>query len=297
VGRALIAANGRVLADEILATPPANPVTRFSGLPYLVPLLSAGPPVAHVVVVADKVHATFSGVDRDGNAVHDEPVRGQDHQVHHVAGGGFSHGSMENRAEEIVRQNGRLIAEATTRLAERTGAELLVVVGEVQARSLLTEALSATGRRHVVEVDLDASTAEADPGQLSSAVDRVLARYRAEQDLAAVDRLWSGTAHGTAEQGLDAVTEALRIGQVETLLIGEHQLTDRRVFLGADWSQVATDRADLADAADGLTEESADEALPAAAIATAAEVLVLANGQTGDKPIQDGVAALLRFAR
>lgn len=287
-GRAVIAAGGEVLADEQLPIPPAQPITRFGDLPYLVPLLAAArPPLPHVVVVVDRVGGRYHAVDRAGETVESDLVRGRDRHVHHVAGGGWAHGSMENRAEEIVRQNMREVADRVVHLVAQVNAELLVVAGDVTSRSDLVAALPKHVQRMVTELDVNAN---AEPTVLSDAIQRLLAQAEATEDAELLDRLRAGTAHGTASQGLESVTEALRFGQVETLLVTDPTLDDRVVHVGDDRTQVTTDTGTTD--TDGRTAR-ADEALPVAAIATAADVRVLTGGES--EAISDGVAALLRF--
>lgn len=291
-GRCVVAARGEVLVDEILPVPPQRPVTRYSDLPYLMPLLAGAPrPVAHVLVVADQVGGWFRAVDRDGIEVPAPPVHGSDRDVHPVSGGGFAHGRIENRAEQTVRNNEKEVAEQATRLVGQVGAEVLVVVGEVQARSRLIAALPPHCQRIVTELDADAGSVA--PDRVLADVDRLLAQQEADRHTRAVDRLLTGFAHGTARQGVVGVTESLRMGQVDTLLVTEPALEDRTVFVGADRSQVVASPDELPDAGT-LVVERADEALPLAAIATAADVLVIADGQAGD--VEDGVAALLRYS-
>jgi peptide subunit release factor 1 (eRF1) len=294
-GRCVVAADGKALVNEILPLPPANETARFSSLPYLVPLLAAAqPPVPYVTVVLDKSNGRFTAVDRHGQDMAVAPVQGSDHPVHSVSGGGMAHKKIENRAEETVRHNVKEVAARTTALAERISAELVIVLGDVQVRSALRAALPAHVRGQVTELNLDANAVETDPTVLTAAVDRLLAQAQAERELAAVERLRSGATHGLAVTGLAAVSKALRVGAVETLLVTEPLLGDRTVFIGSDRTQVATRSADL-DSAETATEERADEALPIAASATSADVLVLID-EIGD-PVADGVAALLRFAQ
>jgi alkylated DNA nucleotide flippase Atl1 len=290
-GRCVVAARGEVLVNEVLPTPPAQPVARYSDLPYLMPLLAAAPrPVAHVVVVADKRGGWFRVVNRDGAEVPVEPVHASGRDVHPVSGGGFAHGRIENRAEQTTRNNEKEVAERVAALVEQVGAEVLVVVGEVQARSRLVAALPQHCQRIATELDADAEAVT--PDRLLTEVDRLLAQHEAEWDAQAVDRLRTGFAHGTARQGLTEVTESLRIAQVETLLVTDPAMDDRTVFVGTDRNEVVANPDELPDAGT-LAVERADEALPVAAIATAADVLVLTGGQAGN--IKDGVAALLRF--
>jgi hypothetical protein len=265
-------------------------VYRFSDLPYLMPLLSVSGPVSYLVVVADKVGGRLVGADRQGRPIERE-VRGSDHPVHQVSGGGRAHKNIEARAEETVHHNVKDLAAEVARTVARLDADVLVVVGETQARSRLVAELPEHIGASAVELDMDARAANADPSAVSRAVQRLVGQTRAYREIDAVDRLRTGLAHGTATDGLAAVTEALRMGQVETLLVTDPVLAGRTVHVGDDPGQIDTRPAD------DTQERRADEALPAAAIATSADVLVVADGQTGDTPVADNVAALLRFTR
>jgi hypothetical protein len=292
-GRAVIAAGGDVLVNQVLPLPPASPVTRFSDLPYLLPLLSATGVVPHVVVVADKVNGWLYGIDRHDREVGRQSVHGDERPVHPVGGGGMAHKNIEARAQETVRHHTKELATLAARLVGEVGAELLVVAGEVQARSGVIAALPEHCRRLATELDVDASAVEADPAVLSGTVRRLVAQTRAEHEDHTVTRLREGAAHGTAAAGLAAVTEALRMGQVEALMVTDPVLADRTVYTTEDRTQIALRRGDLSGT---VSKQRADEALPAAAIATSASVLPLAAGQATDAPVNDGVAALLRFA-
>ncbi len=287
-GRAVIAANGEVLLAEDLPVPPAAEVVRYSELPFLLPLLSSvGPPVPHVVVLADKTGAQLRAVDAKG-ATTTATVTGEDHPVHHVAGGGSAHGSMENRAEETVRRNAREIAAATVKLVEQVGAELLVLAGTISARTAIHDELPPHVRAHAVELDIDAAHNDIDDAGLGGALARLLAQRQAERDESALERLHVGKAHGKACEGLSGVTEALRAGAVEAVLVTDPSLASRSVWLGEDHTQIATGPDELDAEAN---EYRADEALPVAALETAADIMVL----TGAATIADGVGALLRY--
>jgi len=141
-GLAVVGADGEVLVEEVLPRPPAREVTRFSELPYLLPLAElTEPAVPHVVVVVDKVGADFLAVDGRGRVATTEHVAGRDHPVHKVRGGGWSQLSMQRRVEETVKHNVDTVAEETARLARAVGARAVVVAGEVRARSAVLAAL------------------------------------------------------------------------------------------------------------------------------------------------------------
>ncbi len=292
-GRAVIAAHGAALLTEDLPLPPATDLVRFSALPYLLPLLSSvEPPVPHVVVLADKIGAQLRALDVNGAEVAPENVRGSDHPVHHVAGGALAHGSMENRAEETVRRNAKDIAEHAVRLVEQVNADVLVLAGTVSARTAIHAELPAHVRRLAVELDIDAAHTDIDADEVTAAVARLLAQRQAERGESVLERFNVGRAHGTACEGLTRVTEELRAGAVDTVLVTDPALEGRTVWLGGeDPSQIATRPSELREAGEEALERRADEAIPAAALATSADVVVL----TGAAAVPDGVAALLRY--
>lgn len=291
-GRAVIAAHGQVLLSEDLPVPPSADVVRLSELPYLLPLLSAlEPPIPHVIVLADKIGATLRAVDANGTATDETIVHGGDHPAHHGPGGGRAHGSTENRDDETVRRNARETAEHAVRLVERVGADLLVLAGTISPRTAIHTELPAHVRKLSVELDVDAAHTALDAEDVTEGVARMLAQCHAERDQSLLERLHIGLAHDTACEGLTKVTDALRSGAVDIVLVTDPSLAGRMVWLGADRSQIAVQPAVLREMGTEVTEHRADEALAVAALATAADVVVL----TGAATVTDGVAALRRY--
>ncbi|HEY4460588.1 MAG TPA: hypothetical protein VGN81_40185 [Pseudonocardiaceae bacterium] len=291
-GRAIVAAHGTVLLTEELPVPPPAEVVRCSALPYLLPLLSSvEPSVPHVVVLADKTGARVRAVDENGATAEEVTVQGQDRPVHHVGAGGSAHGSMANRAEETLRRNAKDIAEQAVRAVAGVGAQLLVLAGTISARTAIHGELPKHIREFSIELDIDATHTGLDDAQLRDGVARLVAQRQAEADDALLERLQIGRAHGRACEGLGDVTTALRAGAVDTILVTDPTLASRTVWLGEDRSQIAISADVLREAGEQPVERRSDEAVPAAALATSAEVLVL----TGAATATDGLAALLRF--
>ncbi len=66
-GRAVFAADGRVLHEADLPRPPRRELARWATLPHLLPLLAQAPEyVPHVVVRVGRTAATITGFDRTG---------------------------------------------------------------------------------------------------------------------------------------------------------------------------------------------------------------------------------------
>ena len=96
---------------------------------------------------------------------------------------------------------------------------------------------------------------------------------------------------GPVVQGLRLCTEALRDHNADALVLTEGALADRTVWVGgAHRDHVGEKAADLRALGLPTNAQRADEALPMAALAVGAEVLVA----TADLPLTDGVGVLLR---
>ncbi|MEV6879881.1 Vms1/Ankzf1 family peptidyl-tRNA hydrolase [Amycolatopsis sp. NPDC051128] len=291
-GRSIIAAHGEVLLDQALAGPPPTQVVRFSALPYLLPLAThVEETPSYVVVVTDRVGAEVTEFGRGEPRT--ETVEGADHPVHKVRGGGSAHHDIQNRAEETARQNLEAVARHVAKAVERSRAEFVVLAGEVQARSELHGLLPAPIRRITTEVDTGSRAAGSSRAELDRRVHELLAgRHLAGlDDVAETFRAESGRASGLAVSGLEAVTAALAEANVATLLVGSPG--DTAVFAGPEPAQVAVGKAGLQ--ALGVPEPErrrADEAIPFAAVATGAEVVVLDERLD----LWEGFGALLRHS-
>ncbi|MBK1784324.1 Rv2629 family ribosome hibernation factor [Prauserella cavernicola] len=293
-GRALVAAGDRVLVDSELDAPPEHAVARLSELPYLVPLAELGErPPAHVVVVADHVGADVTAFDIDGNVVDEQTVEGSENSVHKVRGGGPAHRDIQSRAEETAKHNIGRIADVVGAVARGIGAGLVVLAGESQARKELHDALPEQARRVATELQSGARNDNGSDNELREQVAALLTRTKQARRDEAAERFRAafGQQQGLAVQGLQATTAALREANVEVLLVGDPG--DAEVFTGGEPTLVALRRDELETlGADSISRQRVDEALPAAAIAGAAEIV--ATGETLEPT--DGVAALLRHS-
>ncbi|WP_216213214.1 Rv2629 family ribosome hibernation factor [Amycolatopsis aidingensis] len=294
-GRALIAANGEVLLDRHLPTPPAGTVSRHSDLPYLLPLVEYGEPApVHVIAVVDSTGADLTAFDADGNVLSSETTQGQEHPVHVVTHAGEIRRHMEERVEETVKQNLQLVAEDLSKLAQRVGAELVVLAGEVQGRSALHDELPEQTRRLAVEVSSGSRAEGVADSELRKHVHELLEHARQDRLDDTVQRFnaESGRAGGLSVQGLQATTTALREANVATLLVSPAaQDSAATVFAGSGPEQVALQAEELtAIGAEEPVRRRADEAIAAAAIATGAGIV-----HTGDRlELMDGFGAVLR---
>ncbi|ONM50059.1 hypothetical protein B0T44_14620 [Nocardia donostiensis] len=289
-GRALIADATQILVDQRLPHPPAREIVRVSPLPYLLPLIEyETQEVPHVVAMVDRTGSELYGVDDHGEVV-GETVEGAEHPIHKVRhGGGWSHRSMQRRAEETARRNIDEVAEELTRLARRIAAQVIVLAGEVGARSALRKALGAAEAR-IEEVEVGGRAAGTDSGELDHRVHDIVAEEARRRRDEVVQRFATerGRDDGLAVTGLPETTSALLAANADSLLINSSALGDRTVRIAPEPIQ---DPAAPFPAAGAETRDCrADEALPVAALVRGGTILPVDD----ELATADGVGALLR---
>lgn len=300
-GRVLVAADGRVLLDRTLAEPPGRPSAAWGPVPDVLPLLLDAPAAVTAVVVR---------VDRSGGEImlagpgarpeKVEDVTGTSENLHKIKAGGFGDWSVQRRVEQNWRDNIAEVAGHVDTEVTRTGARLLVLAGEAQARSLLRDALGERAAGIAVDVEHSGGRSGGSDDELETAVDAA-ARDVVDADRRAVlDRLDQalGRPDGLAVGGLEPVLEALRAQQVDTLFLDGGITRAGELWVGEVASQVATDAERLRGlGSEPVGQVPVDVALLAAAAASGAAFEPLGGGRTGlvGKPVEDGVAALLRY--
>jgi Bacterial archaeo-eukaryotic release factor family 2 len=302
-GRILVAAGGRVLLDRTTPEPPAAPRAVWGPAPDLLPLLLDQPePLTAVVVRVDKSggEILLAAPGADGAPEPVDEVRGDAHRLHKPRGGGWKHLKMQHTVENSWRENVAALAERVDAEVRRTGARVLVLAGDGQSRRLLRDALAERSAAVAVDVEHSGGRSGADADELADAVDAAVRDAVTARRLAVLDRLDQerGRPDGLAAVGLEPVLQALRAEQVDTLLLDGGVERGGELWVGEVASQVATDAERLR----GLGSEPVgrlpvDAALLRAAAASGAAFQPLGGGRTGlvGKPVEDGVAALLRY--
>jgi hypothetical protein len=171
---------------------------------------------------------------------------------------GMHHSKIQNRADEVVKQNLEDVAETVRDIARRWHPDVVVIAGEVQGRTALRDELSddQLSLREVEAGGTDDATAEKILAEALQDLAEELTQQRANDNL---HRYEYGLAHNTALAGAQAVADSAQQGAVETLLL--------------EYDRPATNEAELV----------------AAAMRTGA------NTELIDAHVDDGVAALLRF--
>ncbi|RZU31215.1 Vms1/Ankzf1 family peptidyl-tRNA hydrolase [Blastococcus saxobsidens] len=292
-GRALVvAADGSVVLDQVLADTPARETARWAPQPDLLPLLRqlAGR-VPHVVVVADRVGADITVAGLADQEEEQRQVEGDTFHMRKVKVGGWAHNTYMHTAENQWTENADKVAEDIASLARRVQPRFVLLAGDVRARQILGDRASGVWSDLVVTMEEGGRAAGADRQPVERRAAELVAEHEARDIATAVEQVQAAGAHGLAVTGTSAVVEALRKGQVETLVLTDED-DDATLLVGNGPLELGVKQQDM-DAL-GMHGEvtPAGPALVAAAVAGAAGVLVVPKAALpGDEP----VAAILRY--
>ncbi|MGY1724648.1 baeRF2 domain-containing protein [Blastococcus sp. SYSU DS0533] len=293
-GRAVVAAaDGTVVLDEVLADAPARETAEWSAHPDLLPVLRqlAGR-VPHAVVVADRVGADITVAGLSGRPDEERHVEGDTFHMRKVKVGGWAHNTYMHTAENQWEENAGRVADEIDSFNRRLPLRFVLLAGDVRARQILADKAHASWSDLVVSMDEGGRAAGADREPIERRTNELVAEHEARDIADAVDKVQAAAAHGLAVTGTDAVVEALRKGQVETLLLTDEQDADATLLVGGGPLELGVKQQDM-DAL-GVHGEvvPAGPALLEAAVASAAGVIVVPEAALpGDEP----VAAILRY--
>lgn len=254
-----------------------------------------------VVAVVDRSGADFMVRDVGRGQRHFQQTEGQSHPLHKVRGGGWAHKRIHNSVEEVSERNASLVVDELVRLVARARPSVIVLAGEVDARSRVYSRIPSQLRPLVTTTERGGRAAGSGDG-LAAVLDEAAADSERREREAVLERFGSYLGTGSAVSGTDEVLAALRHGAVETLL---YMVDDRRigsvpsqleqtVAIGPEPLQLAGSADELHDSAgDRIEYDKLDSAVLRACAATDADVEVL---DAGEAELPDGLGALLRFA-
>ena len=305
-GQVLVGAGGAVRYDAVLPRPPARPVARCGRLPHLMPLVGQlRPLVPHVVALVDRTGGEL--IVYGPGAPEQRELSGRDYPVHKSGQGGWAAPRYEHRTEKTWAENARLVAGAVDSAVRRVGARLVVLSGEVTARSMVRDELAEPSRALVAEVEGDRRVTEG--ALLQRQIDRLVAEAAGREDAAAVARFEQERGQrDRAVQGLQPTVAALQLAQVETLLVaadggaadggaadggGAEDPGAAEAWFGPEPAQLALDPDQLRDL--GVSRPVADRldaVLVRAAVGTGASIVPVPADRLD---LADGVGALLRY--
>jgi hypothetical protein len=248
--------------------------------------------VPHVVALVDRTGADITVSAVPGQAIEEDEVAGDTFQIRKFSGGGWSHHRYQHNAEDKWVHNADEVAGSIGSMARRLRPRFVLVAGDVRARQILTDRASDSWKDLIVSMDEGGRAAGADREPVTRREAELVAELEARDDAELVEKLGAASAHGLSVTGTASVVEALRKGQVETLLLADEP-DDEQLLVGGSPLELGVDRGDMS--ALGVAEPQAvpgDRALVAAAVASDAAVAVLPRAALpGDIP----VAAILRY--
>jgi hypothetical protein len=291
-GLAAFATDGEVVLTEYLSTPPLKDLAANGPLAHLMPLLAQrGEQVPWVRVLADRTGASVDAVSAGGVQRHAQVGGGNSFPVRRVKPGAWSEANFQRAALTAWKRNAGDAAAATADLAESVGAEVVVVAGDVHARSMLAAQLPQWWQERVVLTDAGYRAEGAATAKLDDVTVQAIAEVATAHADADLDRF------GMQEQvggGLDAVVSALQRGQVDTMLLVDDPSSTEQLWIGPEPTEIAI-------GPDQLTAMSvsdpqpvrADAALVRALVGTDAAITVL--GPDEAPGLDDGVGAILRY--
>lgn len=292
-GRAVVAAaDGSVVLDEVLADAPAQEFASWSPHPDVLPLLrQLASRIPHVVVIADRVGADIVAVGDSGQQAEATQVEGDDFHMRKVKVGGWAHNTYMHTAENQWEENLGRVADEVDDLVRRLPVRFVLAAGDVRARQIFSDKAAAAWADLVVSIEEGGRAAGADREPVARRAAELVAEHEARDIARAVEQIQAAGAHGLAVTGTPAVVEALRKGQVETLLIADPFDADATLLVGNGPLELGVDQHDM----DALGVHGqvvpAGSALVAAAVASAAGLIVVPQAALPDQP----VAAVLRY--
>jgi hypothetical protein len=294
-GLVVFAAHGDVMLSERLAEAPRRPLARVAPLPHVLPLVaSRGERIPHLVAVVDRTGADVSCVSADGRRI-DFDVRGEaDYPLRKVSVGDLSQARIQRAAEENWRANAKKVGHEVDRAAQRYAPEVVVIAGDVRARTAVMEELPAAVLERSAEAGETSRAAGATAAPLDAEVGRLVELKAAEHLIAAVSRFEEERANrGRAAEGLGPVVAALRRAQVDTLLLEDRPDAGARLWIGPEPAHLATSPDELRELGVAAPQsDRADAALVRALTATDGDLLV---ARPDGLPAASGVAAILRY--
>ncbi|MGY1605467.1 baeRF2 domain-containing protein [Geodermatophilus sp. SYSU D00815] len=293
-GRAVVvAADGTVVLDSPLTDQPRQELAEWSPQPDLLPVLKQLPGrVPHIVAIVDRVGADITVSSRPGEVIEEKEVEGDSFQIRKFQGGGWAHHRYQHNAENKWVHNAEEVAQNIASMVRRLQPKFVLVAGDIRARQILTDRASDLWKDLVVSMDEGGRAAGADREPVERREAELVAEHEAHEEADVVQKIEGAAAHGLAVTGTAPVVEALRKGQVETLVLADRQ-DDDKLLVGASPLELGVDHGDLeALGSQEAHSVPAERALLAAAVAGGAGVVVLPRAaMPGDIP----VAAVLRY--
>ncbi|OEU95777.1 hypothetical protein [Streptomyces oceani] len=238
-GRVLVAsaADGVVLEERWDAALGAGDEAHWTRLPELSAYgREAARSVRVLVAIVDqesaRVRQEVVAQEHKPETVAEESVTGSGLEgPHKPRGQALSHKQIQRRADNAVSRNARDIAAFLTQAAEAFQPRVLILAGEVQARTAVREVLPVELSELLVETGRGGLEDQAAEQALTEETLRIAGEQSAMEAEFQADQFQHGLAHRQAAQGGEAVAKAAEMGAVGTLLFEDEAPAARAEFL------------------------------------------------------------------
>ena len=292
-GLVVIASGNEILFRRYLKRP-IQDVCVVGPVPHLLPLIEWGQDnPQHLLVLADRTGADIYTIHPDREAEL-EVVEGDKPDIGRTSRGGWSQPRYQRGQTKAWRDNAEIVAAEIMKSIGKEDPSLVLIAGDVEALHLIREHLPEDSRYAFHEIDgsrqlrLEDVEGELDKaiaayvGQTTELLLEKFQEERGQQDLAA--------------DGKFATLAALRMAQVDTLLISTEGVHGEFWFSRSNPAQAGVEKESLADIglAD-LEQAPGTDVLISASIASGGQVRVIPPLSEAHGP-KEGVGALLRFA-
>jgi peptide subunit release factor 1 (eRF1) len=294
--RVLVAAHGTVHLAISLPPPPPRDDVSIGPLPKLVPLADVlSLQLPHVVVLADRTGADVLAYTSGPEPEEVESVENNRFPQRKVHAGGWAAKRYDNDVEETWEQSARQVASLVDQVARDIHARVVIASGDERALQLLHEHLPHALLDRFVTVRGGGRHVDGSEDVIAQEVLRVLAETFAADTKAILDKFAEERGqHDRAADGAKATVDALRMAQVETLLLSDARHADQQGWCGPEPVHLALSADELAAmGVDAPRQWLLDELMLRAALGTGANVRFIGGGEQAPR---DGVGALLRYA-
>ena len=266
---------------------------KFGALPHLLPLFEWGQDnPRHIVLLADRVGAEIYVVHPD-REVEEQTVEGDKPDIGRTSRGGGSQPRFQRGATKAWRDNAKLVGEELGEIAEREDIDIILVAGDVQAVHFLKENMPLHGDYIFQEID---GSRQLQLDDIDEELDKALAGYTAQSIDALLEKFVEERGQkDLAVEGIEGTLDALRMAQVDRLLIRDGGVDGTANFARGNASQAALSGGPLAELGiDDVDQADATDVLVGGAIASGAKVSVIPDLSEAHGPAQ-GVGAILRY--
>jgi hypothetical protein len=247
--------------------------------------------VPHIVVLADRTGADITFMGGPGQVDEEETVEGDTFQIRKFQGGGWAHHRYQHNTENKWIHNAEEVATRISSMVRRLSPRFVLVAGDIRARQILTDRASDLWSDLIVSMDEGGRAAGADREPVDHRTAELVAEHEARECAEVLEQIQAAGAHGLSVTGKEAVVEALRKAQVETLVLSD-QPDDDTLLVGGSPLELGVNQHDMDALGIHGDVVPADRALLAAAVASSAGVVVVPRSAMPDEV---PTAAVLRY--